>query len=163
MRPPTGTMAASGTGRPLRRGLRWLSWGGAGRGLRDPGHHLRPPAGPGRGHRGGTGRRRANATNNSSSRGRSFRRGDAAAVLDPAEDMGAAPLGRPPLAFEHLEHGDLFCRQGIALDRLQVCGFGQQPVRGGTRGGIGMMLRPGHGGTVPRCGGEGSHLHHLRQ
>ena len=84
----------------------------------------------------------------SSSRGRSFRRGDAAAVLDPAQDMGAAAPGRPPLALEHPEHGDLFPRQGITLDRLQVCGFGQQPVRSGPR----MMLRSGHGPTVPRYG-----------
>ena len=68
------------------------------------------------------------------SRGRSFRRGDATAALYAAEDMGAATLLRPTLALEHLEHSDLFRRQGITLDRLQVRGFGQQLVRGGTRG-----------------------------
>ena len=70
----------------------------------------------------------------SSSRVRSFGRGNAAAVPDPAGDMGAAPLGRPSLALEHLEHGDLFRRQGIALDRLQMSDLRQPAVCGWAPG-----------------------------
>ena len=69
--------------------------------------------------------------------------------------MGAAPLGRPPLALEHLEHGDLLRRQRIALDRLQMRGLRQPIVRGGHVTGSRIMLHLGHGATVSRCVGEG--------
>ena len=49
----------------------------------------------------------------SSSLGRSFRRGAAAAVLDPAEDAGAAPLGRSSIAPGHLGHGVLLRARAI--------------------------------------------------
>ena len=90
--------------------------------------------------------------------GRSFRRGGAAAMPDPAEDMGPSPLGRPSLAPEHFEHGDLLCGQRIALDRLQVRGLSNPTVYGDRQGGIRIMLLPGHRGTLSRPAGE-SDLH----
>ena len=66
--------------------------------------------------------------------------------------MGATALGRPSLALEHLEHlehADLFRRQGIAFHRLRMRSLRRPAVHGDTRGGIGIMLCPGHGATVP--------------
>ena len=69
--------------------------------------------------------------------------------------MGTTPLGRPSLALEHLEHGDLFRRQRIALDRLKVCGLGKPTIYGNRRGGDRIILLTGYGGTLSRFAGEG--------
>lgn len=91
----------------------------------------------------------------SSNRDRSFRRGTAAAVPNPAEDVGATPLGRPSLALKHLKHGDLFSRQRIALDRLHMRSLLEQAVCDNRRGGNRIMLLPEHGGTQSCSLGEG--------
>ena len=54
-------------------------------------------------------------------------------------------------AFEHLEHRRLVGRTEVALDRLQVRGFGQPPICGGTMRGTGVALRLGHAPKLPRC------------
>ena len=65
--------------------------------------------------------------------------------------MRVAFPGRLIFAFEHLEHRRLVGRTEVALDRLQVRGFGQPPICGGTMRGTGVALRLGHAPKLPRC------------
>ena len=69
--------------------------------------------------------------------------------------MGAPPLRRPSLTLERFEHGDLFRRQGITLDRLQMRGLRQPAIHGDRPTGSRIMLYLGYGTTVPYYAGGG--------
>ncbi len=51
-------------------------------------------------------------------------------ALKKREDMRFATVMTPSLAFEHLEHRDLFGGQGITLDGLQMLNFEAAFARG---------------------------------
>ena len=88
----------------------------------------------------------------SSSPGRSFRRGCPPAVPELTFDIRATILGSPTLAFEHAEHGQLVRRQGIPLNRLEVRRLGKQSVRVKASAGYGIALSSSHGPKLAQFG-----------
>ena len=88
-------------------------------------------------------------------RGRTFHRGNAAAVPKPAEDAGGAPFGWPSLVRRILERGDLILRQRIVLNRLQVCSLRRQAICGDGRSGNRTMRHSEQFRKPSRPVGEG--------